>query len=315
MFFGNALKSAWFGLFATHPPIPDRIAAIDPNFSPTPQGDASPPPLPTRSQSSSTAGNIHLAAAASLMESLPSTALNGSHELHGACVQAYAMLLSEDTQTRKVQLKELNTGADVLKELPGVYSGMHGLSSAQKIALLELSIPTLRGLSPGQYEAFRKNIQALVEADGEIHLFEYTLQKLLLRHLDSAFLKTKSPRIRHRTITPLLPDLNYLLSAIANADATDDPKELDGAFASGIGALGPNGHGFPMSRIDHVDLVEFDKCLERLVTASPSVKKLILQSCEAVVIHDGEVNDTQFEFLRAVADTLDCPMPPHLAVT
>ena len=315
MFFGNALKSAWFGLFATHPPIPERIAAIDPNFSKTPLDEASPPPLPTKSQSSSPSGNIHLAAAASLMESLPSRALNGSHELHGACLQAYAMLLSEEAEIRKVQLKELNAGDDVLKELPTLYSGMQSLTSAQKIALLELSIPTLRGLSPGQYETFRKNIQALVEADGQIHLFEYTLQKLLLRHLDSSFLKTKRPRIRHRSITPLLPDLNYLLSAIANADATDEPKELDGAFASGIEALGSNAHGFPMSRIANVDLVEFDKCLERLVSASPSVKKLILHCCEAVVLHEGEVNDTQFEFLRAVADTLDCPMPPHLPAT
>ena len=70
-----------------------------------------------------------------------------------------------------------------------------------------------------------------------------------------------------------------------------------------------------MSRIAHVDLVEFYKCLERLVSASPSVKKLILHCCEAVVLHEGEVNDTQFEFLRAVADTLDCPMPPHLPAT
>jgi len=31
-----------------------------------------------------------------------------------------------------------------------------------------------------------------------------------------------------------------------------------------------------------------------------------------VVMQDGTVNDPQIEFLRAVADALDCPMPPFV---
>jgi len=29
-------------------------------------------------------------------------------------------------------------------------------------------------------------------------------------------------------------------------------------------------------------------------------------------MHDGCVNDTQFELLRAMADTIDCPIPPSV---
>jgi len=31
-----------------------------------------------------------------------------------------------------------------------------------------------------------------------------------------------------------------------------------------------------------------------------------------LVLHDGTVNDLQFELLRAIAETLDCPIPPSV---
>jgi hypothetical protein len=42
------------------------------------------------------------------------------------------------------------------------------------------------------------------------------------------------------------------------------------------------------------------------------VKKILLQSCAAAVMADGSVNDHQFELLRAMADTIDCPIPPFV---
>jgi len=316
MFFGNALKSAWFGIFATHPPIPERIAAITRGLPPraTPK---TPPPLPDsqpkRSQREMPPG-IHLAAATGLLDSLPPASLTASHELHGATLLAYALLLSTDPTIQKHQLGILDATDSLKRELLSNQTSLASLSSAQKIALLELSIPTLRNLSSAQYQTFRSSTQALIDADGHIHLFEYTLQKMLIRHLDTAFLHTKPAPVRHRSITPLLPDMNFLLSAIANADATYEKSELDAAFHAGVQALGAAAKGFPMERLPQVDLAEFDKCLTRLGTASPSVKNEILQSCEATALHDGIVNDTQFEFIRAVADTLDCPMPPRLPV-
>ena len=43
MFFGNSLAESWFNLFATHPPIKERIAQIAPDLELT---ESTPPPLP-----------------------------------------------------------------------------------------------------------------------------------------------------------------------------------------------------------------------------------------------------------------------------
>jgi hypothetical protein len=129
--------------------------------------------------------------------------------------------------------------------------------------------------------------------------------------LDTAFTKVSPARVQHRSLVPLLPDTGVLLSAIANADE-GDPAALDGAFQAGVALLGKSATAFPLTRQASVNLKDFDSALENLATASLAVKKTILTACSAAVIHDGVVNDSQFELLRAVADTADCPIPPFV---
>ena len=51
MFFGNGVRDPWLALFATHPPLDERIHAIDPGFQPvavteTPAEAVPEPPSP-----------------------------------------------------------------------------------------------------------------------------------------------------------------------------------------------------------------------------------------------------------------------------
>jgi uncharacterized tellurite resistance protein B-like protein len=42
----------------------------------------------------------------------------------------------------------------------------------------------------------------------------------------------------------------------------------------------------------------------------PNIKRNLLQACAQVVGADGVIQESEAELLRAVGDTLDCPMPP-----
>jgi Zn-dependent protease with chaperone function len=46
MFFGNGIRESWFSLLSTHPPIPERIRAIAPNFDPSNVKKIRPPERP-----------------------------------------------------------------------------------------------------------------------------------------------------------------------------------------------------------------------------------------------------------------------------
>jgi hypothetical protein len=50
-----------------------------------------------------------------------------------------------------------------------------------KLPLLDLALPGLRLMSPAQFQQFRRAVQSLIEMDGELDLFEYVLQKVVMR--------------------------------------------------------------------------------------------------------------------------------------
>ena len=42
------------------------------------------------------------------------------------------------------------------------------------------------------------------------------------------------------------------------------------------------------------------------------MKKNVLDACAQTVEADGVIEEMEAELLRAIADTLDCPMPPFI---
>jgi len=53
-----------------------------------------------------------------------------------------------------------------------------------------------------------------------------------------------------------------------------------------------------------------DAALNRLAVAAPIIKKNLIEASVRVVAADGVIQEAEAELLRAIADTLDCPMPP-----
>lgn len=326
MFFGNGTGDSWMALLATHPPIEERIEQIAPGFD-IAEAKAKAPVKPVSSKSKKNGemlvggrlaeallpGQPRMAEAAALLAGLPAAAKTACHELHGACALVYALLLSDGEKMREHQIALIDADDALRNEILTHYAQRADLNSAQRLGLVDISIPTLRHLSREQYTTFRANVKKLVEADGEIQLFEYTLQKILLRHLDLYFSNSTGTTVAFKTLTPLLPETGVLLAALATMDP-GSPAQRDAAFQSGISELLVKPSAFPLERPETVDLQAFDSALNKIATAAPDVKRTILTACGAVAMHDGEVNDAQVEFLRAISDTLDCPVPPFVAI-
>ena len=52
--------------------------------------------------------------------------------------------------------------------------------------------------------------------------------------------------------------------------------------------------------------------MNRLSLAAPQIKKNVLNACARTVAADGVIQGMEAELLRAIADTLDCPLPPFI---
>jgi len=342
MFFGNGLSAPLFTLLATHPPLVDRIRAIDPSFdgkfppvkypseeeiperigrtAAPPRFPGIPPIVPAAVALGAVMPNLgtpntaHLHYAVELRNSYPPALQTAARDAMGATALIYGLLMSTDSAMRAQQLDLLaqNTSAAVRQETERLLPQIDPVATNAKLPLVDLALPGLRQLSPAQYQQFSKATQALIEADGQIDLFEYVLQKIVLRHLDTQFNGARKTVTQYYALTPLATDVSILLSALAHA-GSNDPAQCQSAFQQGaqsLSSLMPTPLRYVSS--DQCNLPQVDTALARLNQAAPQIKKNVLNACALVVAADGVIEEMEAELLRAIADALDCPMPPFL---
>ncbi len=254
----------------------------------------------------------HLDYAHSLLESLAAPVREAAHDPYGARALVYALLLSGDPEVRNAQLSKLEDKADpaVYQEISRLQASMATLTPARRLPLLDMIVPTLAQLSPQQYRVFRNNVRAMIHADREVELFEWMLQQVLLRHLDPKFRRMKKPTVQYYSLKRLGEPCSMLLSALAYQAHHSDGQAAQ-AFRDGAPHLGIENLSLQPRKLCGLPVV--GHALTTLAQCSPREKRKLLRACAACILADEEVTVEEAELLRAVADALDCPMPPLLA--
>ena len=344
MFFAQALTSGLQSLFATHPPLDQRISRIDQSwqlqqsrrqaetavattssavatgFAMSTSESASASPLadaPPTSARSSAVGAIgepteaHVQYAQKLMASLPPEIVSAAHETYGGRAVIYGLLLSDDESIRSRQFEQLERDADaaVVQLTRRLLPHLVHLSPNARLPLIDTAIPALKAMSSKQYVVFRKSLDELIKADGNIELMEWTLRRILTHHLDTAFADHRPPRAKFNKLSQVSRQVNVLISCLAyvgHRQADEARHALDQAQL----------HIKPL----RLKLLSTQECTLRELSAaisaasqlSPSLKRQVLNAVAACVAADHEITVSEAELFRAIADTLDCPMPPLL---
>ena len=92
-------------------------------------------------------------------------------------------------------------------------------------------------------------------------------------------------------------------------NGTDNAAEAATAYAAGWDALGETPEESLRDRNDG-RLKELEEHLDDLAAAAPQLKARLLSACAAIIAADGRATLHESETLRAIADALDCPVPP-----
>jgi len=225
------------------------------------------------------------------------------------------MLLSCDDTQRAQQLTglEQRAGAEIRQKIEGLFPDVSKAAAHAHLPMINLALGALGQLAPEQYDNFTKTADWLINSDGKVELFEFVLQKIVFRHLESQFHRAAKPIIQFYGVKPLAPDCSVILSALANI-SSKDPAEIQKAFNNGAPYLrAPDDSDLELLPPDQCDVKQIDAALDRLALAAPIIKKNLIDACIHVVGSDGVVYENEAELLRAVADTLDCPMPPFVS--
>ncbi|MGA1236914.1 MAG: M48 family metallopeptidase [Limisphaerales bacterium] len=340
LFFANGLTSSWSSLFATHPPLTDRIRAIDPTFegrftptrsqpsspqpatysqlSPSPPPTATPPPLTAESWISS-AGQLDpqlLQRAAAWRNALPPTVLQTLHTPQGATQTVFALLLSSDIHTLQAQIENISAtyGPSFTEAIQTLAPHLASLPQGAKLPLTDLCLPALRELSPNDQTTFLLTTRVLIEADQEINLLEFAIQKSLQRHLHSQTSDARRPSIRHHSLQPVAPACEIILSVLSHLTSTH-PQTAQQAFAAGSASINLPKNALRWRPQDSCGLGEVENAIQTLQEVAPLHKRNVLYASAKVIMADRKITPEEMELLRALADSLDCPIPPILPTT
>lgn len=252
----------------------------------------------------------HRQYAAALLEGLPSAVKQSAREPYGARAVLLGLLADRKPAIRAKQLALLAEIAPAhLVELTArLLPALDGLDVRSRLPLVDLALPALRAMSPSQYREFLRCFEGFVAADNQLGLFEWTLSRVLLRHLRPQFEKTGAPRATYHGLQKLAAQCSVLLSALAHADI----RGGDAGVALARGAERLPGIRVQLLPPQACGLEALSAALDELSRVVEKQLKHLVSACAATICADREVTVAEAELLRAVCDMLDCPMPPLL---
>ncbi len=256
----------------------------------------------------------HLAYGSALLASLPQPLRHATREPARAVCLIYALLLDDAEDHRKEQLALLKGGVkeNLLKETVRLFKSRGSLDAAARLPLADLAAAALRQLTDGQRKTFSQQVRGLIEADERTTVFEFAIEKLLLHRLEMSGDSGGRREPQYYSFRPLQGHCATVLSSLARVGNTDD-EDILRAYRAAAARL-PKGSA-AMDRPHPMEACSFkalDESLDVLAMASPVLKQRIIDAFAHCVLVDGKVTVEEAELLRAVANCLDCPLPPFL---
>ncbi|HCG8766380.1 M48 family metallopeptidase [Vibrio parahaemolyticus] len=312
MMFGQSKLSGFSGLFATHPPLDERIRRIEPNWdgiyaqhshaqntafdneqvSGFAVGGGSP-----ASQSASPSEQLS-ETGQQLISQLPPELVDIAREPYSARFIAFALIF-DGSDIQREMIKSYVPLASQSTLLPWLD---YDLPLHLRFPLLELALPALKSLSEAQKISLCKVLRELSETDNQYSLAEWCVINLLEKQLLASFGFIK----QHKTLKQLEESVFWLLRELAWVCHSQADK-AQRAYHCALAHL-----GFPEVKLEpansnwHLSRA----ALELLLQLKPKDRRMFVKACRLAIESDGEITVAEGELYRVIACFLEVPEPP-----
>jgi Zn-dependent protease with chaperone function len=339
MLFGEG-RRAFGRLWATHPPLVDRIQALEPGFRPEevaaleqqyrgapPNGLAEDAQLGLAPATAATtpAARVDPAVVAARVGTFTAEDLGRGAQLSAqldpqvrrlatqgstAIPLVLALLLDRDASVRDRQLEIVATR--VSQADSSAASQLYPLTAQVppelRLPLVGLAQPQLTARPRPELDAMLSVLDALALADGTFTVFEYCLTRLVSAQVRDTFDPARRARPGRADVARVQDAAATLLAVVAAAgnDSTDSARR---AFAAGMGQLGAPERPFAPPQ-DFVTAL--DGVWAPLDSLDPRHKRPLVEALVAAVAEDGVLATAEAELLRTACSLLHCPLPALL---
>ena len=334
-YFSEGVTQLFNSLFATHPPLEQRIKSIDPAWdgrfiSPKPAIKETKESTKKKDKTSSgldvttaaiviaadqainTIGTItdnNIETAHKLIELIPEKIKNASQSAYSARAVVYALLINEQKNKNKAwELLTKHADPTMPKLTKILLSEAATLNESLILPILELCITSLRELSSNQYKLFKDTITHIITQDGTVDLNEWVLQRLILQQLDLHFSLRKSTKEKYAYLGAVKKEAEIILSLITYIEHKDNIENAKHAFDQAKKLIGAN--AFKLVPQEDLSLNKLNNAIDKLMQLKPILKLRIIKACAEIVMMDGKATRKGAELFRTISINLDCPVPP-----
>ncbi len=328
MLFGQGASAA---MFATHPPIIERIQRIEPGFQARELADvekrmqresrnkaeeeiaakkasASKMPFDPRSiiEGIGRPGWEEIVAAAALAGSLPTTLLSAARSTEWAPELLLCVLLDPDPELRDQQLLVIaqRLGSESESQVRHLISSAGQIQPQQRLPLLEIAFPALKRRPTEFIHRMLGTVNEIVHLDGKIEVFEFLLAKVIQLHLldsmnpaqnrggGSVALNVESQAVRD-------------VIAILASHGHSDPERIQQSYREGMQTAG--------LQVDAIEVPAdwpnvLEKALDRLDRLKMTHKERLISALLQTILSDDQVIASELELLRAIGAALHLPL-------
>ena len=333
IFFGQIQHHLW-QVFATHPPIEDRIRRLDPRWDgkvierkikhyedkTQAQGGGRAAIVAAAILASAAAEELQqdeladadfgpspeeLDAESAQAHELPLAFIQHSHEPLGANALVFALLISREADLGQRQLSMIAED-----NIPGLADlvftltpGVHELHAPLRLPLLEMCMPALKSISEPQYRTFKDTLLRIVRADDHTDLYEWCMFQLVRHYMDPEFVQVKASRPRYRKLRKVVYHVRIVLSVLAY----EGSGETEDVFRLAADEL-----GFTELQIlprEQCNVEAFSKAVHELADCYPLLKPRLLKAMAFAAGSDGKISGVEQEIIASMAAVMDCPVP------
>jgi len=330
-------------MFATHPPLDQRIRKIEPTFDASEFRDialqlqrdqasaaaaelaGAGPEAAGKSGAARSApiqldavslierigepGLAQVLTVAALLDAIPAPLTRAAHSDGWAPELLLRLLLSDDVEIRENQLLQIAGRRDAESEarVRQLVEIAPGLECGLRLPLLELAFPALRRRPEPELIGLMRLVDELVEADGKVELFEFVLARLLALEISRLLQPPRRKPGGSAVISDVAEEAADLLWILASHGHAEDDALAASAYAAARAPLqGLPPRSGPLGSAWPERLDHAFRALERL---NMNERAGLIAAMLECAHHDGVVEVAEYELLRLVAGVLDVPLP------
>jgi len=330
-------------LFATHPPLVERIRELDPRFQPSEfdevrkrmneeramageaadrEAQAAPPPRsPVEGAVAlepaivaglvANPGEEHVQQAQAMLASLPASFRQAARDPLRATSLFLALAIDREPAARDSQLAYIQHefGSEFLEVVKQMIAEADRLTPVQRMPALLQVFASLNQLARTERITLLQCLNALLVRESRVSVFAYALRKLAQVQLKDNL----DPRRRTAGYLGAAggrDELQILFSVLAT-EGSENEQAARQAYDAGMELLLP-GIRPPLVKPGHWP-PKLDAALTRLDRLQPAVKGVLVKALVTTVAHDQRMTVPESELLRAFCAVLHCPLPPLYA--